>query len=289
MGTPHIVGIVGYPLHFTLSPTIFAAAFRRLQLPYVYLPFVVAPRHLKNLLRCMRLMDVEGLNVTSPYKTAVLPLCDRVTPTARRIGAVNTLVTERGKFVGHNTDAAGFLEALRSACGREPRGARATIFGAGGAARAVADALQRGGAARITIVNRTPRHAATLVRTVRAPRAKTAWRTHPWTAAAMRDVFPTTDLLIHATSQQWTPVAIARLPLRRLPAGALLIDLQYGVNATPLVLAARALDFQAVDGLPILVAQAAASFRLWTGRAMATDASLRGLRKSIISLRNESA
>lgn len=266
--TPHILGIIGYPLTFTLSPAIHNAALRTAKLPVVYLPFVVAPRHLPNLLRCMRLMDVEGLNVTTPHKQTVVPLLDRLDADARRIGAVNTIVRRQGKFIGYNTDGTGFHAALQRIVGRPLAGQRVTLLGAGGAARAVADVVCRNGAVRLTIVNRTVRHADALVRMLRRWRPRTMIQTVPLAASVLQRVLPQTDLLIHATASPSARLTQLVPLLKHLPREAIVADLQYTARPTLLAERAHALGFCVVDGLTILLAQAACSFSLWTNRSM---------------------
>lgn len=282
--TPHTVGIVGYPLDTTLSPAIHNAAFRRLRLPFVYLPFAVAPRYLRNLLACMRLMDVEGLNVTAPHKMAVCPLLPCLDPEARRIGAVNTIVLSRGRFTGYNTDAPGFLRAFRRVTREELRGRSVTIIGAGGAARAVAYAVCQAGASRIVIANRTARTArmvaGLLRRAFRAPRVTVA---DPGRRGLTR-VFAATDLLIQASSAPTARPRDLPLPLAALPRSAWIVDLRYGANSTQTLRHAERLGFQHVDGVSHLVEQAALSFALWTGKTMDIAQAMRTARKALQSL-----
>ena len=245
--TPHVVGIVGYPLDGTVSPAVHNAMFQRLGLPFVYLPFTVEPRHLPNLLRCMRLTDVEGLNVTMPHKTAVYRLLRRLTPEAKRIGAVNTLVLQGRDYVGHNTDGAGFLAALSHDTGETVAGKHVTLIGAGGAAAAVAYSLCKGGAAQVVIANRTLRQAAHLVRRLRGFFPRVRLEACALQRRRLTAHLATTDLLIQATGAPLTaplPLAFATLSKRCIVA-----DLRYGAKPTPLVQAAKRHRLRHVDGL----------------------------------------
>lgn len=284
--TPHTVGIVGYPLDTTLSPAIHNATFRRMQLPFVYLPFAVAPRYLGNLLACMRLMDVEGLNVTTPHKMAVCPLLPRLDSEARRIGAVNTIVLERGRFTGYNTDAPGFLRAFRRVTRGELRGRSVTIIGAGGAARAVAYAVCQAGASRVVMANRTIRRArmaaGQLRRWFRTPRVTVT----DLGQRSLKRALAGTDLLIQASGTSPARPGDLPLPLAALPRSAWIVDLRYGANSTQTLRHAERLGFQHVDGLPLLVEQAALSFALWTGKTMDIATAMRTARKALQSLQN---
>jgi shikimate dehydrogenase len=129
------------------------AAFRKLGLNYLYVPFLVESADLGHAMTAMRAMHIRGLNVTIPHKVAVIPLLDRLDDVATRIGAVNTVVNDGGVLTGHNTDAPGFMRPLRDK-GFEANGKRVLILGSGGAARGVAFALIDSGAT-LTILNRT--------------------------------------------------------------------------------------------------------------------------------------
>ncbi|GIV04594.1 MAG: hypothetical protein KatS3mg016_0169 [Fimbriimonadales bacterium] len=141
-----LTGVLGYPVRHSLSPAMHNAAFRALGLNWVYLAFEIPPEALPQAIVGMRGLRIQGLNLTIPHKEAVIPLLDALTDAAQRIRAVNTLFWEGGRLVGDNTDAEGFLQALREA-GIEPAGQTVLILGAGGAARAVAYALHQQGCA----------------------------------------------------------------------------------------------------------------------------------------------
>ena len=158
-----LFGVMGDPITHSLSPVLHAAAFAAWRLDALYEPFQVPQRFLAPILRALTNAGVEGLNVTVPLKEAVMPLLDRMDPTARAIGAVNTIVVRNGRLAGFNTDAVGFLRALEEL--RWRRGpVRAVILGAGGSARAVAWALAQSRGSRLVIANRHPERAAALHR-----------------------------------------------------------------------------------------------------------------------------
>ncbi len=134
-----LCGVIGNPVHHSLSPAIHNAAFRKMGLNYVYLAFPVEA--IGDAIKGLRALgNSRGFSVTIPHKVAALPFLDEVDQTARHIGAINTIVVENGKLIGYNTDASGALRALREG-GAGLSGQRVLILGSGGAARAIAFAL----------------------------------------------------------------------------------------------------------------------------------------------------
>lgn len=214
----------------------------------------VPPEGLRSAVEALRASDVAGANVTIPHKQAVMDQLDTVSPEALRARAVNTIVNERGRLGGFNTDIAAIRAAVDEV-GVEPEGSSAVILGAGGAARASAVALQD---AHLTFVCRRPDE-------VDLPGKVVAWtdRTVP---ALTREA----DLLVNAT-----PLGRhEEMPLRpaALPRSGAVIDLVYVTGGTPLVRKARSLGLRAVDGWEILLAQGATAFLMWTGRSAPIDA-----------------
>ena len=201
----------------------------------------------------MRTLGIEGLSVTMPHKADVVPALDRLTPTASRLAAVNTVAVEAGALVGDNTDGPGLLDALRQDEGFDPAGRRCLIVGAGGAARAVVVALADAGASEIVVANRTRTNAesaAALAPDVARP--------------GSADEADGVDLVVNATPLGMTEDGLPVDPAR-LGAGQLVVDLVYHPPMTPLLEAARARGAVAVNGLGMLIHQAALQFRGWTG------------------------
>ena len=262
-GTTRIAGVVGNPIAHTLSPVMHNAAFAALGIDAVYLPFGVVPGGLGNLLRVLSTVGALGLNVTIPYKQAVLRFLDELAPSARRIGAVNTVVFARGRRIGHNTDGYGCLASLRPVC--PPRGRRAVLLGAGGAGRAVAVALLDAGLAQLTLVEpevaarrRLQDHLQHLGHT-----AVTALS--PGTVE-VRARLAEARLVINATPLGLRPMDPLPIPAAWLPHRACVLDLVYGHGPTRWLRAARRRGCVTVPGWHMLLHQGAESFRLWTGR-----------------------
>lgn len=264
------VGVIGYPLAHSLSPALFDAAFAALGIEARYEAWETPPEALERRLVELRAGDVLGANVTIPHKEAVVPLLDRLDERAERAGAVNTIAQEGGQLAGYNTDVAGFARALREDAGFDPKGKRAFVLGAGGAARAVALALIEGGASIIEVSGRSPRRADGLVAALRPCTGSGITLTWTyWGDGTFLRVLPEADLVVNCTpigtrgSEMEGESPVAR---DLLPKAGLVFDLVYNPPETPLLRAAKERGAQAVSGLGMLVYQAAESFRIWTGR-----------------------
>lgn len=253
-GSTRVAGVIGTPIRHSLSPVLHNAAFRALDLDWVFLAFEVAAGEGAAAVTAMRTLGIEGLSVTMPHKADVIPALDKLSPTAERLGAVNTITQQGGRLLGESTDGPGFLDALRLDEGFDPAGTRAVVLGAGGAARAVVLALAEAGACEVVVVNRTAARAEEAVQLAggvgRAGEAADAGDT---------------DLVVNATS---VGMGDGRSPIdvELLSAGQLVVDLVYHPAVTPLVAGARAQGATAVNGLGMLIHQAAHAFRHWTGQ-----------------------
>lgn len=255
-----LILLLGKPVRHSLSPTIHNHAFRELGLPLIYVAAEVSPENLADAVAGMRALGVVGANVTVPHKSAVLSLLDHIDERADRIGAVNTIVNSNGRLVGYNTDVDGFLSALDAVWGGEVGKTAALLVGAGGAARAVAAGLAGRGIKELRIWNRTTAKAAALCRQAEAWGARSCQVVDAITASQCGEV----DLVIQASSFGLEEdVKHPLIPVDIFRRDVFLMDLQYGQS--PLVGAASARGLRAVDGLEMLVRQAAASFELWTG------------------------
>jgi len=197
----------------------------------------------------------RGINVTIPHKEAALALADEATPTARAVGAANTLTFDSGAIHAENSDVEGLLRALPPE--HDPRGRTALVLGAGGAARAVLYALLSAGARDVAVHNRTAARAERMVQDLQGGRVVAT----PVPA----------DLIVNATSVGLVGVKALPLPADVLTAGSCVVDMVYSNTETALLKAARGRGARTVDGLEILVAQGAASLERWTGRSAPRD------------------
>ena len=268
-----LAGIFGYPLAHSLSPAFQQAAFNHYGLDARYLAWETLPDALAAEVAKLRGGDFIGANVTIPHKQAVMALLDEVDPLAAAIGAVNTIVKRGGRLVGYNTDAHGFMRALKEDAAFEPSGRRALLLGAGGAARAAAFALCQEGAASLVIANRTLERAKALAAELNADGASVSAIAAD--DAALHDAALNADLIVNSTSvgmrhggaEGQTPLAGGLIPH-----DAVALDMVYNPQHTPLLAAARSAGARAVGGMPMLIYQGAAAFEMWTGRVAPVEA-----------------
>lgn len=262
--TPRCFGILGDPVDHSLSPTIHNAAFRAQRLHCVYIPLHVHARDLKRALVAMQLTDIEGGNVTTPHKQTIIPYLDALDASAKNAGAVNTIYKKGRRWIGANTDGVGFQMACRQ---RRVtlKGKSVTILGAGGVASAIIATLAKAGVRRVIILNRSLARARTLKARFQTTRMRI--EAAALSAPPYRRFFPETDVLIHATSQGMGASQSIAVPLHLLPRTAAICDCQYKRGAqTSLITQSIRRHHKVVDGLDLLLAQAAESYRLWTHR-----------------------
>ena len=273
-GATRLAAVVGSPVRHSLSPTILNAAFAAADLDWVYTAFEVAAGRGGDAVAAMRTLGIHGLSVTMPHKAAVCEAVDDRTTVAAELGAVNCVFRHGDELVGDNTDGAGFLDALRLDRGVDVSGRRCVVVGAGGAGRAVARALGGAGAAEVAVVNRSPEPAA---------RAAELAGVHGRVGAA-GDV-AAADLVVNATPLGMGGAAAAEgaLPVDAdaLRPGQVVVDLIYHPEVTPLLAAAEARGATAVNGLGMLVHQAAHAFVRWTGLEAPVDAMVDATRREL--------
>lgn len=276
--TPRTFGVIGDPVDHSLSPVIHNAAFRAQKIHAVYLPLHVASQNVANVIHAMAMTDIEGCNVTTPHKQRILKYLDHLDESARYAGAVNTIYRSRGRWIGANTDGVGFL----AACTWRKvslRNKTITLLGAGGAAAGIAATLIKSGISQLIILNRTPARAQKLIRQLRR-RSKIKIQIAPLSAESYRSIFPETDILIHATSSGMNATPPLVFPIHLLPRQAVVCDCQYSARRpTPLMIRAHRARHKTVDGLDLLLGQAAESYRLWMGRMPPLPAMRRAVAK----------
>lgn len=271
-GGTKVAGVIGWPIEHSVSPPMHNAAFRALGLDWCYVPFAVHPSHLEAAMRGVKALGMRGINATVPHKQALLSLVDALTPAARAIGAVNTVIVKGEALIGHNTDAAGFLRALRDA-DYVPDESRALVLGAGGAARAVVYALASVGA-QVTILNRTPKRAEVLAHELVDVNDGARLSARTLSTSTLQSEAPGAQLVVNATPLgMWPDVDSSPWPEGvAFPPEALLFDLVYNPRETLLMRQARHSGASAVDGLRMLVHQGAEAFELWTERDAPVEA-----------------
>ena len=261
-------GILGWPVEHSRSPAMQNAAFRAVGLDGNYVCFSVHPDDVADAVRGLKALGVRGANVTVPHKEAVIRWLDEVTPEARAIGAVNTIVRSLDRLVGHNTDAPGLARSLDEA-GVGLEGARVVVLGAGGAARAAVVGLAGRGARSIVVAARRSEQAEQLKVDLAHVCGGCDLTTSDLSREALASYFRDADLLVQSTSATLAnaPDAVgfaAELAIEALPAGASVLDLVYRPRETTVLARARERGLKTVDGLGMLLHQGALAFELWT-------------------------
>lgn len=261
-----LYGVVGSPIVHSLSPTMHNIAFSESGLNAVYLAFET--KDIDGCIRGIRALGIRGLSVTTPHKSAVIPLLDEVDGLAKRIGAVNTVANDEGRLVGYNTDAMGALKALEEKI--ELPGKTCLIIGAGGAARAIGFILRHYGV-RLTISNRSIGRGENLASSLGCP------------FVPLREAKGIqADLLI-----QTTPVGMyphedqCIISPGTLKEGMLVMDIIYNPLETRLLRMAKARGCVAIDGLGMFIRQGAEQFRLWTGLEAPVSSMTRAVERAL--------
>jgi shikimate dehydrogenase len=264
-------GVVGWPVAHSRSPTIHRYWLKEFGLAGSYERFAIQPAEFREFASQIGRNGLVGANITAPHKETAYALCDRRTPVADALGAVNTYWREDGRLWGDNTDVAGFLANMdETAPGWAERAKLAVVIGAGGAARAILYALISRGFERIVVVNRTQARAETL-----AAQFGSSTKAAPW--AALPAALPEADLLVNTTTLGMVGQPPLAVELGALPDSATVADAVYVPLRTPLIEAARARGLRSVEGLGMLHHQAAPAFARWFGRRPVVTPALRAL------------
>lgn len=261
-----LAGVIGHPIAHSRSPLLHGHWLRRYGIKGHYIPLDVAPADLSDVLRTLPRMGFVGVNITIPHKEAILKIADIITDRAALIGAANTLIYRKdGRIHADNTDGAGFIANLRqNAPHWDPTRGPAAVFGAGGAARAVVAALIEVGVPEIRIANRTRPRADALRSDFGAKVVVSEWVQ----AANMLDGAVT---VVNTTALGMTGKPEFRVPLDGLNPDAVVNDLVYTPLMTQFLAEAKDRGCTVVDGLGMLLHQAAPGFERWFGRRPEVD------------------
>lgn len=255
-----LAGVIGHPIAHSRSPVLHGYWLKTYGLPGHYVPMDVAPADLETVLRSLPKAGFVGANVTVPHKEAALRLADHVSDRASVIGAANTLVFRAdGSIHADNTDGYGFMQNLRAgAPDWVPQDGPAVVFGAGGAARAVLQALAEAGVPEILLTNRT-RSRADHLKEEFGQRITVV----DWVQAG--NVIENAELVVNTTSLGMQGQPELRVPLDGLQPGTVVTDLVYTPLKTRLLEQAEAAGCTVVDGLGMLLHQAVPGFERWFG------------------------
>ncbi len=271
-GASRVVFILGYPLSHSLSPAMHNAAFQKLNLPWLYAPLEVLPDQVGSAFKMMKALNVQGANVTIPYKEVVLSHLDYVEPKAQWLGSVNTIYRKGSKICGTSTDGEGFLRSL-GVLRKKLKGSRGLILGAGGAAKAVAGALAGEGVKGFYVANRSGSRAAAMIKAVLKgyPRLDA----DAISFSDSQKLLPYCDWVVQSTSLglkgEGSPIS-----LKTAKASTWVIDLIYH-RETAFLKEAKRVRLQSLGGIGMLLHQGALSFECWTGQKAPLDAMRKAL------------
>lgn len=280
-GSTKIYGVIGYPVKHTFSPYFHNAAFKALKLNAAYVPFEVAPAKLKDAIRGLQALGVRGINVTIPHKEAVIPLLDELSPQAKGIGAVNVILSEDGKLIGHNTDGEGFLVSLKKNLNASPKNKSIFILGAGGAAKALSYVLAREEAKSITLVDVMHQRAKELALKTKRAFPKCEVKSIPYLMSRIDEEALNADILINATPvgmKEGDPCIVSTDALHK---DLIVCDLIYNPLETNLLKEARKRGLKSINGIGMLLYQGALSFELFTGKKAPLSVMRAALKKKI--------
>jgi shikimate dehydrogenase len=262
--------VIGWPLAHSRSPVIHRFWLNEIGMEGDYVAVPVEPPQIGRFLAEFAQSGFAGGNVTIPHKQAAFAAVAEADPVARATGAVNTLWLQSGRLMGANTDAEGFIANLdEQAPGWDRVGGSALVLGAGGAARAIAWGLRNRGMA-VTVVNRTAPRAEELAAHLGTGIAAARWNDIP-------KLLATTHLLVNATPLGLPGQPALDIDLTPLTPSAIVADIVYVPLKTPLLAAAEARGLAIVDGLGMLLHQAAPGFERWFGRRPIVTPALRAV------------
>ncbi|MBL4612751.1 MAG: shikimate dehydrogenase [Emcibacter sp.] len=267
---PIKAGVVGWPISHSLSPRLHSYWLQKYNLDGEYLAYEVKPEELGDFIKSLPKKNITGLNLTVPHKEIVFPFLDDVDDVARKIGAVNTIIVRDGRLYGTNTDGYGFLTNLmENAPEWSAESGPAVIIGAGGAARAAIVSLLEAGVPEIRLINRTKSRAEKLGDIYEDSRLKICdWQDR---SKSLSDA----ALLVNTTTLGMKGQPALDIDLTALPVSAVVYDIVYNPLETDLLKQAASRGNHCVDGLGMLLYQAAPAFQAWFGKQPTVDPSLR--------------
>lgn len=272
-----LVGVFGDPVDGNPTGVVEEAGFAATRLNYRYITCLVKRGDIANAILGMRAMNMRGVNLTMPHKVDVLPYLDEITPAARIIGAVNTVVNRGGHLLGENTDGKGFVKSLTDE-GIDLHGKTVCLLGAGGAARAIGVECALNGANKIIIVNRNAER-GTALRDAIAENTDAQAEYIPWDGSV--PVPEQTDILVNATCVGLFPDvnACPDIDYDTIEKGMIVCDVVFNPAMPVFLQKARQRGVRTISGLGMLVNQAALNFEIWTDVKAPREVMLEALRR----------
>ncbi|PAV07721.1 shikimate dehydrogenase [Methanosphaera cuniculi] len=262
-GKTKLTGVIGHPIKHSFSPPMHNTAYKKMNMDYVYVPFHILPENIDNLITSAKTMNIQGLNVTIPYKTTIIPQLDEIDEIAQKIGAVNTIQFKNGKAKGYNTDGIGAIKSLKKYTDLEDK--NILILGAGGASKAITFTLTYENPQNITIANRTQQNADTLIENIKkqTPYTNISYIPIQNTDEIIDDI----DIIINTTPIGMTP-NIDECPINtdKINQKHTVMDIIYNPLETKLLKKAKQQKAQTIPGTHMLVNQGIEAFKIFTNQ-----------------------
>lgn len=275
-GHTSFYGLLGHPVAHSLSPAMHNESFRCWQMDAVYLCFDVEAEHFDAAVEGLRCCGIKGLNLTMPHKNRMAEIADELSPAARLTGAVNTVLNQDGRLIGHNTDGKGFMLSLAEA-GFDAAGKRMTILGGGGAASAICAQAALDGVKELRIFarpeSRFHQRTLALAEAISADTGCSAVVCDLGDQRMLAEAIASSDILINGSSVGMSPAENASLiedPTLFRPE-LFVADVIYQPRQTRFLKLAKEAGCQTMNGMYMLLYQGAEAFRIWTGKAMPTE------------------
>lgn len=270
-----LTGLLGSPVAHSISPMMHNEAFRQLDLDYVYLCFDVGTENLKTAVEGLKAIGVRGFNCTMPDKNLMCELADKLSPAAKMIGAVNTVLNENGVLTGYNTDGVGYMQAVKDA-GYDIIGKKMTLLGAGGAATAVCVQAALDGVKEINVFSIRDQffdRARQMVDTINKETNCKASLYDFEDESVLKKSIDESDILTNGTSVGMAPNTDACIikDASFFHEGLIVSDVIYNPRETKLLQMAKANGCHTFNGLYMLLYQGAEAFKIWTGKEMPVE------------------
>ena len=274
-GTTKLTALLGSPVSHSISPQMHNESFRLLGLDYVYLAFDIKPEQLREAVSGLKTAGISGFNLTMPLKVHILPYLDELTPAASLAGAVNTVIVQDGRLIGHTTDGVGYMRSVSDA-GFDIIGKKMTLLGAGGAATAICVQAALDGVSSIDMFKRknaTWDKTAAFCERVASETGCNIRLLDIGDNSLLGDSISGSAILTNATSVGMEPKSDASpiLDPYMLAEGLIVSDIIYNPRETLLMKQAKERGCPCFNGMYMLLYQGAAAFERWTGQEMPTD------------------
>lgn len=277
-GKTQLIGLFATPIGHSLSPTMHNLAFKKLGLNYAYLAFEVGNEQLEDVVKGMRALNVRGFNVSMPNKTKILPYLDELADSAKFSGAVNTVINDNGKFIGHSTDGMGYVRNLKEH-GVDIVGKKMTLIGSGGAATTIAIQSALEGLSEISIFARNDEFYSKAVENMRIINEDMKHLNvkanvyHLEDIEKLREEIKTSDILTNGTGVGMKPLKGLSVIIDEsmLRPDLIVTDVVYIPRKSKLIEQAEAAGAKAINGIGMMLWQGAMAFELWTGQSMPVE------------------